>query len=194
MHTEPRTLNAEKCINSLVRRPTILHWLLLSVLLIYCVYIGVYSMDWSERRAPQLRPSYDQNCPCRTCNFRDAKVSLVLLSLRCLLETRNQYLHLGAVWAWILTHWNTYAKQGLVSMSQCFTSPNYWGYNIQRILEGDVRPITKKGHLPTPAKAWSKIENRDRRLCSHHLSALNIWWYWCTVTWHSKWWVVNRGR
>ena len=40
--------------------------------------------------------------------------------------------------------------QGLVSMSQCFTSPNYWGYNLQEIFEGDVKQIPKKGHLPTP--------------------------------------------
>ena len=24
-------------------------------------------------------------------------------------------------------------------MSQCFTSPNYWGYNLQQISEGDVQ-------------------------------------------------------
>ena len=35
-------------------------------------------------------------------------------------------------------------------MSQCFTSPNYWGYNLQQIFEGDVKQIPKKRHLPTP--------------------------------------------
>ena len=35
-------------------------------------------------------------------------------------------------------------------MSQCFTSPNHWGFNLRQILGGDVKPIPKKGHLPSP--------------------------------------------
>ena len=35
---------------------------------------------------------------------------------------------------------------------QCFTSPKYWGSNFQQMFEGDVKPIPKMGHLPTPVK------------------------------------------
>ena len=42
--------------------------------------------------------------------------------------------------------------QGLVSMSQCFTSPNYWGYFISNRYGKVMFKIPKKGHLPTPVK------------------------------------------
>ena len=42
-------------------------------------------------------------------------------------------------------------------MSQYFTSPNYWGYNLQQMFEGDVKQIPKiKRHLPTPVSFWMK--------------------------------------
>jgi hypothetical protein len=48
--------------------PTIIHWSLLVVLLIYCV-----SIDLSESGAPQ-HPVFDHHFPCQTCNFADTPI------------------------------------------------------------------------------------------------------------------------
>ena len=54
-------------------------------------------------------------------------------------------------------------------MSQCFTSPNYWGCKFQQIFEGDGNKIPKKGYLPTPgicrkrrSKDWEPKINRSK--------------------------------
>jgi hypothetical protein len=43
-------------------------------------------------------------------------------------------------------------RRSCTGVGKCpnWTSPNYWGYNHQQILESDVKQIPKTGHLPTP--------------------------------------------
>ena len=42
-------------------------------------------------------------------------------------------------------------------MSQCFTSPNHWGYFISNKYLKVMFKITKKGHLPTPAQGFTSF-------------------------------------
>ena len=53
-------------------------------------------------------------------------------------SSRGGRAHARANGAWAMS-FRTVDLQGLVSMSQCFTSPKYWGYHFQQTFEGDVQ-------------------------------------------------------
>ena len=64
-----------------------------------------------------------------------------------------------AIWLWKVGYETFYHLvnmvishnfQGLGLMSQCFTSPNYWGDFISNRYGKVMFKIPKKGHLPTP--------------------------------------------
>ena len=71
-------------------------------------------------------------------------------------------------------------------MSQCFTSPNFWGYNFQQIFKGDVKQIPKKGHLPTPVQlphVRSPLQHAlttPRRSVVKRCSVQGLWMESCT--------------
>ena len=52
-------------------------------------------------------------------------------------------------------------------MSQCFTSPNHWGYNLQQIFVLVMFKIPKLGHLPTPDYCGS-FSQVATDICPHH--------------------------
>ena len=98
--------------------------------------------------------------------------------------------------------WDTPISRNL-HFSQCFlqewTSPNYWGYNLQQIFEGDVKQIPKKGHQSQPLyfhKSKStdfhfdlRLTHRQGAACSGGASSLAT-----SLTSSSAWPVVPWGN
>ena len=73
------------------------------------------------------------------------------------------------IWAWIkLGYPNTYMVTG-VGKCPNWTSPYYWGYNIQQIFEGDVQSRKRDIYQPL----WLRILKLDENLWSPGSSILN---------------------